>query len=394
MKIALIRQKFSRFGGAELYVGRLAARLADQGHEVHILAREWPGAEAGGLVFHPIRAGGPSFLRLHDFARQAAAIVARERFDVVHGFERTWSLDIFRAGDGCHREWLDRRARAEGWSRKALDRVNPRHQAFLNLEARLFSSPRLKIVLANSRLGRDEIMRHYGLGKDMVRVVYNGVDRDRFNPGLAEKYRAEVRAELGLAGDEPIGLFVGSGFARKGLAEIIRSLPRAELKVLVAGADRSGPYEKMAGKLGVKRKVVFLGPRTDVDRLYGAADVFIQPSWYEPFSNACLEALAAGLPVAITRETGAAEAVREGVNGYLLDFPVNPEELAEKATRAARLDRTRVSRANQDILAPFSWEANLARTLAAYEEIMGGRSIFSTGDPGEGKGDEWANKSI
>ena len=131
MKIGLVRQRFSRYGGAELYVGRLADRLAALGHDVHIVAREWPEDKAGGLVFHKAATSGPSFLRLFDFAGKTAEIVQKENFDIVHGFERTWAIDVFRAGDGCHREWLNRRARAQGWGRKWLDRLTPGIWPFL-----------------------------------------------------------------------------------------------------------------------------------------------------------------------------------------------------------------------------------------------------------------------
>ncbi|MFH1090792.1 MAG: glycosyltransferase family 4 protein, partial [Pseudomonadota bacterium] len=201
MKLALVRQRFTDFGGAEQYLGNLARRLAGLGHEVHLLAREWPTEKESGLILHRIKCGGPSFLRMRSFARQAASLVKEAGFDLVHSFERTYSQDIFRAGDGCHAEWLLRRARAQGRWRRRLDRVNPKHRAFLDLEARLFSDPRLKLVLANSQRGRAEVLQHYGWPESRVRVLYNGLDHDRFHPGLAARYREEVRAELGLSRD-------------------------------------------------------------------------------------------------------------------------------------------------------------------------------------------------
>jgi UDP-glucose:(heptosyl)LPS alpha-1,3-glucosyltransferase len=367
----LIRQRFTGFGGAELYVSRLARELIDRGHDVHILARRWPAGDASGVKFHRINSlGGPTFIRLRSFARSAARLVEAGGYELVHSFERTYSQDIFRAGDGCHKEWLERRKRMRGPVFGILDRINPRHRAFLDLEARLFSDARLKMVLANSRQGREEIIRHYGLPDAMIRVVYNGLDRNKFHAGLAKLYRIPVRRELGLTPDEPAALFVGSGYARKGLGELIRALPHCPVRLLVAGQDRPGPYQSLAGRVGVREKVSLLGPRTDVERLYGAADVFVLPSWYEPFSNACLEAMASGLPVITTRETGAAEIIREGVNGYTLSFPVSPQDLAEKTAQALDLDRSTLVEANRELLAPFTWEKNLADTLAAYEACL------------------------
>jgi len=371
LKLALIRQRYTDFGGAELYVSRLAGLLVERGHQVHVIAREWKAEPQEGLFFHAVTAAGPTFVRLKAFARAAARIVAAENFDLVHSFERTYCQDVFRAGDGCHREWLDRRARAAGIGRRRLDRINPRHRAFLELETRLFTSPRLKKVIVNSQQGRDEIIRHYGLSPEMFRVIYNGLDRRRFHPGLRDRFREEVRAELKLEADEPIALFVGSGFARKGLAELIYALPRTKVKLLAAGKDKIEPYLKMARRLGLADRVLFLGPRTDVDRLYGAADLFLLPSWYDPFANACLEAMAAGLPIVTTAETGAAEVVQSGLNGFILSFPVRPDELAEKIELALNLDPSSVITANQRLLTPFDWTENLNQTLQVYQEILG-----------------------
>ena len=371
MRLALIRQRFTGFGGAELYVNQLAKRLLEKGHEVHVLARRWSTNGDARLVLHGIRSwGGPAFIRLPSFARVVAKEVAAGSFDLVHSFERTYSQDIFRAGDGCHREWLDRRARVQGVWRAGLDRVNPRHRAFLDLETRMFNDPRLKIVIANSQQGRDEIIRHYGLPEHMIRVVYNGLDRNRFYPGLSAEYRLAGRRELELDEGEPVLLFVGSGYVRKGLGSLIAAMPQVEAKLLVVGRDRCAPFQRMARRLGVEDRVVFLGPRSDVERWYGVADVFVLPSWYEPFSNACLEAMASGLPVVTTRETGAAEVIAEGLNGHTVGFPVDPGELAGKIRSCLQMNQGALVEANMDILRPFDWEKNIGDTMQAYDDCL------------------------
>jgi len=375
MKIALIRRQFTAFGGAELYVSALARRLVDRGHEVHILARQWEESPGEGLIFHRISSrGGPSSIRLLSFARAAAVEVEAGDYDLVHSFERTYSQDVFRAGDGCHREWLNRRAEAYGTTAARLDRINPRHRTFLYLEKRLFTDPGLKLVIANSRAVRDEIIRHYSFPGDRIKIIYNGLDRTRFHPGLRDEHRAIVRRELGLSMEEPAALFVGSGYARKGLADVIRAMAalRNGLKLLVAGRDRIKPYRELARKLALTGSVLFLGPRMDVDRLYGAVDVFVLPSLYEPFSNACLEAMAAGLPVVTSERTGAAEVVENGANGYITELPAKVEDLAGKIGMSLDLDRGTVIEANEKILTPFDWELNLDQTIEAYDSIERG----------------------
>ncbi|MBL8489934.1 MAG: glycosyltransferase family 4 protein, partial [Rhodocyclaceae bacterium] len=102
--------------------------------------------------------------------------------------------------------------------------------------------------------------------------------------------------------------------------------------LLVVGKDRwQQAMEKLAAKLGVAGRVRFLGGLKDVAPLYGAADLFCLPTLYDPFPNAAMEALAAGLPVVTTRNSGAAELIRPGQNGLVC-------EAADAAGLAAALD--------------------------------------------------------
>jgi UDP-glucose:(heptosyl)LPS alpha-1,3-glucosyltransferase len=324
------------------------------------------------IIWDPVQSrGGPTFVKLKSFAGQAARVARDGGFDLIHSFERTWYQDVFRAGDGCHREWLRRRAIMKGPFQSLADRINPRHRAFLDLENRLFRSERLKKVLANSKQGKAEIIEHYGLPEDQIEVVYNGLDRRRFHPGLADQHREAVREELEMTSDAPMVLMVGSGFERKGLKELIKAMRGVEAALVAAGKDQPIPYALQARDVGIGRRAWFPGPRSDVHRLYGAADLFCLPSWYDPFSNACLEAMAAGLPVVTTDQTGAAEVIENGVNGYVVSFPVVSEELTEKINLGLELDREKLMAANQKILEPFDWDKNVDQTLAVYQEIAG-----------------------
>ena len=87
----------------------------------------------------------------------------------------------------------------------------------------------------------------------------------------------------------------------------------------VAGKGDPGPYRRAAKRLGIDGKIKWLGPVEDPERLLGAVDVFVLPTLYDPFSNACLEAMAAGVPVVTTRDNGAAEVVEEAGAGWVID---------------------------------------------------------------------------
>ena len=111
MKIAVIRQKFVNYGGAEQFVSGYTNQLANMGHDVHIFANQWNPSNHPNINIHSVRAvKRNSFLRVLSFAWFATRSTRSGSFDIVQSHERTWSQDVYRAGDGCHREWLERRS--------------------------------------------------------------------------------------------------------------------------------------------------------------------------------------------------------------------------------------------------------------------------------------------
>jgi UDP-glucose:(heptosyl)LPS alpha-1,3-glucosyltransferase len=343
MRIALIRRRYTAFGGAERYTTAVAEGLARRGHEVHLFAERWSGEGGGppGPTLHRVPVPpGPSFARVLAFAAGAARAVSREQYDAVVSFERTLRQDVYRAGDGCHREWLLRRGAGRTAAHRALVRANPLHATYLWLERRIFRDPRCRLIIANSHRGRDEIVRHYGTDPGRIAVLYTGVDLEVYHPRRRAERRGAVRRDWGLVQGEMALLFVGSGFERKGLGPLLRGLDllrrdagNLAIHLLVAGR-REVRYERMARRLGLHERVTFLGGAGNVADLCAGADAFILPSLYDPFSSACLEAMAAGLPAITSRANGTSELIEDGVEGFVLDDPTDPGAIA-KAILAA-----------------------------------------------------------
>jgi UDP-glucose:(heptosyl)LPS alpha-1,3-glucosyltransferase len=112
-------------------------------------------------------------------------MAAEGGYDIVHSFDRVTSCDIYRAGDGVHREWLRRRRTAQPTWQRAIPSLNPLHLVYLTLERGLFEG-RCRAIIANSERGKAEILRHYRADPARIRVIYNGVDLDRFRPADQE----------------------------------------------------------------------------------------------------------------------------------------------------------------------------------------------------------------
>ena len=330
MKLAIVRQKYTPFGGAERFVQRATEALRARGVEVSIVARKWEGEAAGeinGIRVNPFYIGRT--WRDAGFARGVQRLMAQRHFDLVQSHERIPGCDIYRAGDGVHATWLELR-------NKPLDRLAPWHRYTLVAEAEMFRHPGLRAVICNSRMVRDDIARRFGVTEDKLHVIYNGVDLEQFHPRLREEEGRgrRLRDKSGVDAATPVILFVGSGYERKGLPTLLRALSRMtrrNARLWVIGRDKhESLMRRLAQTLGVDERVLFFGSQVDVRPFYGAADVFALPTLYDPFPNAALEALACGLPLVTTATCGAAELVT-AANGTVI-------AAADIAALAASLD--------------------------------------------------------
>jgi len=375
MKLGIVRQRYTPFGGAERFVERAIDALVAHGVEVRIYTRKWPQAPTADVrpvICNPFYLG--SLWRDASFAAAVRAALARDRPDVVQSHERIEGCDIFRAGDGVHRVWLEERLRTGGRAERARIAANPYHRYVLDAEARMFASPALKAVICISRMVRDDVQRHFALPDDRLHVIYNAVDPREFNPAVRVD-RVATRASLGLADDQVAFLLVGSGYARKGMTTAIRALARLPqaARLVVVGKDKApAHYRRLAQRAGVAARVVFAGPQADVRPYLGAADAFVLPTLYDPLSNAVLEALACGLPVVTSRRCGAGELVVAHDAGWTCDaiddaaFAERMQTLLDPDERARRAERAVAA------VAALTPEAMTRRLLDLYGSLLGG----------------------
>jgi UDP-glucose:(heptosyl)LPS alpha-1,3-glucosyltransferase len=320
LRLAIVRQRFNPFGGAERFIARAMPALERAGAEVTLICRKAEGWGARQVMqIDPFYIG--KVWRDWSFARAARAAWRRTGFDLVQSHERIPGCDVYRAGDGVHRRWLELRATAASLFERLGMALNPYHRYVCAAERRLFEHPRPRAVICNSRMVSDEIRRGFRIAPEKLHVVYNGVDLEYFHPRRREELRGATRAELGCQPRDTLFLFVGAGFARKGLDAAIEALKLAghgSFWLVVIGTDReSRRFAAQAASLGAR--VRFLGGKEDVRPFYAAADCFILPSRYDPFPNTALEAFAMGLPAIVSSRCGAAEIIEQGMNGWVCE---------------------------------------------------------------------------
>jgi UDP-glucose:(heptosyl)LPS alpha-1,3-glucosyltransferase len=344
VRLAIVRQRYNPYGGAERFVARAMPAIERAGTEVTLVSRSAEGWGAREVMrVDPFYVG--ALWRDWSFARAARAAWRRQGFDVVQSHERIPGCDLYRAGDGVHRRWLELRRLVAGPLERLGMALSPYHRYVCGAERRMFESPRLRAVVCNSRMVRDEIQRGFRVDPGKLHVIYNGVDLEHFNPRARETLRGKARAELGCHPRDTLFLFVGSGFARKGLDAAIAALAQSKNEsfwLLVVGKDREeSRFQDLSNKLNLGNRVRFLGGREDVRPFYAAADCLLLPTRYDPFPNTVLEALATGLPAIVSSRCGAAEVIEPGVNGWVCEPDDAPgiATLMQAADQAVRSER-------------------------------------------------------
>jgi UDP-glucose:(heptosyl)LPS alpha-1,3-glucosyltransferase len=350
MKIGFVRRGHSSTGGAEAYLIRLASSLRGMGQQTTLIttpdwpAERWPFGDI-------LRLPGKS---PQEFA--TAFHVTRTGCDIHFSMERVPRCDVYRAGDGVHAAWLARRDAFEPFWKKATRWLNRKHTAILDLERRVFDPANTRLVIANSQMIRDEILSRFSFPKDRMRVVYNGI-----HPLAPLAPRDEARRHFGIDPDTFCVLFLGTGWERKGLSIAIQAMEMLDdATLLVAGRGPADLYRST--------KARFLGPVSDIAALFAAADVMTLPTWYDPFSNACLEALAAGLPVITTHANGFSEILTPEIHGSIVP-PGDALALSEALDSWRNPARRAEARpACLKLAGEFSMERNALETLEILAE--------------------------
>ena len=296
------------------------------------------------------------------FAAAAEATLVALPLDVIHDMGVGWYNDIFHPHGGS---WASVTARKvmllPPWRRPlklVLHRVLPRYHIFRRLMARQYAD-RGQIMVALSRIAADDFARFHQVAPQRIRIVYNGVDAERFSPARCAASRADAPTpghrrrhaavvagghQSSAEGDrhaaaEP-GAIAGAGPARA-----------------AAGRGRKAPgaWRQLAARLGVADAVRFTAAVEDIVPYYAAADLYVHPTIYDTCSLVVLEAAACGLPVITTPSNGAAELFHDGRDIVLLADPADDQGLAA---------------AIQGLLAPAARRAGRGRARAAAGPLL------------------------
>lgn len=370
MKIAVVIPKYGFIGGAEGFAYEITERLATRnGLDIHVFANKWLSGKAP-IKFHRIPIiTFPRFLRQISFAYFSKKRVGSHDFDVVHSHDRIFRMDLFTMHGIPHKTWT---SAARGKRPSLFDR------SVAWVEKRALSRPESPMILPVSNLARDELLRLYDIPESRIRVIYPGVTIERFSALDRNACRREVLARHGLSKADIIALFVGMNFEIKRLGLVLEAVAQmvgrgdrnVRLKVLVVGKGKKEKYLKLARKLEIVERVIFSGVTREVEKYYLASDIFLMPSVFDSFGITVLEAMAAGLPVIITKKVGARDLIDHGIHGFVLGENPAAGDLCEGLSfLMEKENRIRMGQQARQVALRYTWDVTAEQVAEVYERL-------------------------
>ncbi|SFR91010.1 UDP-glucose:(heptosyl)LPS alpha-1,3-glucosyltransferase [Microbacterium sp. cf046] len=261
---------------------------------------------------------------------------------------------------------------------------NPLHLFTAARDRKRYRGDYHRTIIALTQREAALLTETYGEVRPPIEVIPNGVDIDRFRPPAVEE-RETSRRQLGLDGPEPVAVFIGHEFDRKGLPIALDALvrtPRVHLLVVGGTPEMIERARATTARLGLSDRVTFAGLLPDAAPALWASDVLVLPSAYEANALVVLEALACGIPVVSTPVGAAPDLVVDGVNGYLIER--DAAALAERLEAIRDAPTGSLRDACRATAEEYSWTRIAARYLETVSRLQSSSPTAQA--PGDGAG--------
>ena len=330
MNIAIVC--YPTFGGSGVVATELGLALARKGHQVHFITYSYPvrlDFLEMNIHFHEVHV---EEYPLFHYQPYELALSSKMAYVV-----KTYNIDIL------HVHYAIPHAYAGYMAKQMLKRegievpmITTLHGTDITLvgnhptykEAVTFSINESDVVTSVSESLKRDTLRLFNVDKD-IKVIPNFI-------GLQKTERVSpCKRSVMASADELIVTHISNFRKVKRVDDVVRvfygiqqQLP-AKLIMVGDGPDRE-IADQLCKDLGIKKKVLFLGNTSDIDRILCFTDLFLLPSESESFGLSALEAMAAGVPVVSSNAGGLSEVNEEGVSGYLCPIG-DVQTMAEKA---------------------------------------------------------------
>lgn len=363
-------------GGTERHISQVAPGLARRGFDVTVYCLEKSGAHLTDVRASPCRLRGaaPGKLGAPTLLNGSLGLIPEmltSRPDIAHFF-----LPHATIAGGLAAALTQVPVRIA--SRRCLDDYQAKRPMLAQLERNVLGG--MSAVLGNSRAVTNQLARVAEPWR--IGLIHNGIDPAAY---ATPADRRATRASLGIPADAFVIAKVANLFAYKGHADLLAGLAMARHRLprawtlLAIGRDEGtlAALKAQAEALGIAGHIHWLGARRDVPDLLAASDLGVLASHEEGFSNAILEGMAAGLPMAVTDAGGNAEAVEHGITGYVVP-PRDPGGLGDAIAAIASnrgLARSMGLKGRQRVAREFSLESVLDKYEELYRTLLAGDGV-------------------
>ena len=216
-----------------------------------------------------------------------------------------------------------------------------------------------------------------GIPKQKIRVIPTGIELEgkKTSPQTKVRIRRKIKKELNIKPRTKIVLYAGLLIPRKGINKIISiadKLRKEDVVFLLAGdGPKRKEYEKQVKKKKLGKKVLFLGWRTDIHKLYQASDTLLLPSEGEGLPGVVMEAMAHGLPVIASRIPCIPDLIEDGKTGFLCSKK-NINDFTKKIDKLLRSKnlKERIVKQGLNKIKEFAWSKVLKRYEQLYMQVM------------------------
>jgi glycosyltransferase involved in cell wall biosynthesis len=399
LRIAVVSPFVDRRHGTERALAELLERLArDYRCEIHLFAQRvedlrvtpWVArrvrqqqAEEGVIFWHVVPAlAGPLLLSfvawcfLNRWSRRVFTFFRGGKFDLVlsPGIN---CLDadvvlvhaIFQRLHQLSRENRDGDA-AQGSGFRGLHR-RAYYALLTRLERRIYTNPHVALAAVSRRTATQLAM--YFKRSD-VRVIPNGVDITAFSRVRRLANRQAGRELRNLQQGDFVLLLIGNDWAVKGLATVLRAMALVRdlpVQLMVVGSDAAAPFAEMAKALGVLDRCRWEEPGSQVLDFYAAADIYVSPSREDSFGLPVAEAMATGLAVITSSCAGVSTLIKDGIDGFVLDDPLDAQTLAKlfRLLHEQPALRERIGSAAAETALAWTWDAHAAAVWELLKSV-------------------------
>jgi UDP-glucose:(heptosyl)LPS alpha-1,3-glucosyltransferase len=390
-KIAIIIERSDvALGGAERSVSELAEAIGAIGYETHIIAAKGKATAPNVHILCADVLGKRTSFKV--FARELKKHIGSNHYDVVHSVLPFDFADIYQPRSGTFAESIIRKASTYRFAVvQSLKRntafLNFRRTAWFNAERRLAEAQTGPLVVAISNYVAGQFRSHYHIPENRMVVISNGIKpAGQISKSLVDSLKSALLAQLcSKETENPVlFLFAGHDFKRKGLDCLVEAFGKLwktdnhiPAMLIIAGRGNSAAYRRLAAKLGVEEKILFIGDVGNVQELIAATDVAVLPTFDDPCSRFILEALAAGKPVITTKFNGAIDLFTDNRHGRAVGDPRDITALSEALrcfTNRDNLNRAANAIVSDNLRQNVSVARVAQQLKAVYDKILEKRS--------------------